>query len=125
MKNKKFYSIVDTLNSIEKYANKQNKAEERKATPIFTGVLSYFPDALAEVCKASLAGNKQHLDGEPLHWDRSKSKDQMDSLTRHLIDCAKGIEYDDDGVRHLAKVCWRALAQLQIVIEKENETTNK
>lgn len=103
----------------------KDKAKQRKLCPIFTGVLSYFPDALAEVCKASLAGNKQHLDGEPLHWDRSKSKDQMDALTRHLIDCAKGIEYDDDGVRHLAKVCWRSLAALQILIEKEDETTNK
>ena len=29
---------------------------ERKNLPIGTGVLDYFPDALAEVCKASLAG---------------------------------------------------------------------
>ena len=97
----------------------KTKAQVRKDTPIYTGVLAYFPDALAEVCKASQAGNKQHLDGTPLHWDRTKSMDQMDSLTRHLIDCAKGIEFDDDGVRHLAKVAWRALAQLQLIIEKK------
>ncbi len=98
-----------------------DKAQIRKSTPIYSGVLAYFPDALAEVCKASMAGNKQHLDGQPLHWDRSKSKDQLDALTRHLIDCAKGIEFDDDGVRHLAKVCWRGLAQLQLLIEKKND----
>lgn len=101
-----------------------NKAQQRKETPIFSGVLAYFPDALAEVSKASLAGNKQHLDGQPLHWDRSKSKDQLDALTRHLIDHAKGEEFDDDGVRHLAKVCWRGLAQLQLIIEKTNGQTN-
>jgi hypothetical protein len=98
----------------------KTKAEIRKDTPIYSGVLTYFPDALAEVCKASQAGNKQHLAGTPLHWDRSKSKDQLDALTRHLIDYASGNEFDEDGVRHLAKVCWRALAQMQLDIERNN-----
>ena len=125
-KAKKLGLEVDVLGNMRSSFNQvidehleKNKAQERKNTPIYTGVLAYFPDALAEVCKASQAGNKQHLDGTPLHWDRSKSMDQMDSLTRHLIDCAKGIEFDDDGVRHLAKVAWRALAQLQLIIEKK------
>ena len=125
-KAKKLGLEVDVLGNMRSSFNQvidehleKNKAQERKNTPIYTGVLAYFPDALAEVCKASQAGNKQHLDGTPLHWDRTKSMDQMDSLTRHLIDCAKGIEFDDDGVRHLAKVAWRALAQLQLIIEKK------
>ena len=95
------------------------KAEVRKATPVFSGVLAYFPDALKEVSKASLAGNKQHLEGTPLHWDRSKSTDQLDALTRHLIDHASGEIIDDDGVYHLAKVCWRGLAQLQLLVEQQ------
>lgn len=103
---------------IMKRLKKSSKAQERKDTPIFSGVLAYFPDALGEVSKASLAGNKQHLKGQPLHWDRTKSTDQLDALTRHLIDHANGKEFDNDGVRHLAKVCWRALAQLQLIIEK-------
>jgi len=98
-----------------------DKAQERKNTPIFSGVLAYFPKALAEVSRASLAGNKQHLEGQPLHWDRSKSKDQLDALTRHLIDHASGEIVDDDGVYHLAKVCWRGLAQLELLIESQNE----
>lgn len=96
-----------------------DKAAERKATPIYSGVLAYFPDALAEVSKASLAGNKQHLDGQPLHWDRSKSKDQLDAATRHLIDHAKGEIMDDDGCYHLSKCAWRILAQLQLLIESK------
>jgi len=98
----------------------KTEAQKRKETPIYSGVLAYFPDALAEVSQASLAGNTQHLEGQPLHWDRSKSKDQLDALTRHLIDHAKGEEFDTDGVRHLAKVCWRGLAQLQLLAERDN-----
>ena len=99
-------------------AKKITKAQKRKAIPVFTGVLKYFPDALLEVTKASLVGNKQHLQGQPLHWDRNKSQDQMDALTRHLLDYARGEEFDDDGVRHLTKICWRALAQLQKELEE-------
>lgn len=98
---------------------KEAIGQARKNTPVFSGVLAYFPDALKEVSKASLAGNKQHLDGKPLHWDRSKSTDQLDALTRHLLDHASGEIIDDDGVYHMAKVAWRALAQLQLLIENK------
>lgn len=97
--------------------------EQRKSIPVYSGVFCYFPDAILEVTKASTAGNKQHLEGKPLHWDRSKSKDQMDALSRHLLDRARGEVYDTDGVRHLAKLVWRGLAQLQLEIEKDQKMT--
>ena len=90
--------------------------EERKGLPICTGVVDYFPDALAEVAKASLAGNRQHLNGQSLHWDKSKSSDEADALVRHLIE--RGT-VDSDGVRHSAKVAWRALALLQRELDAE------
>ena len=89
-------------------------ADDRKQRPITTGCLDYFPDALAEVAHASWVGNEQHHKGSPLHWDKSKSTDEADSLVRHLIQ--RGT-YDSDGVRHTAKVAWRALALLQREIE--------
>lgn len=92
-------------------------ATDRKAMPVYSGVLKYFPDALKEVSKASKAGNEQHKNGEVLHWDRSKSGDELDALTRHLIDHSIN-PVDDDGVLHLAKVAWRALAALQKLLEK-------
>ena len=97
-------------------ANLPKDAKERKNLPIATGCLDYFPLALAEVAKASLAGNKQHLDGEPLHWDRSKSTDEADSLLRHFMERGK---IDEDGVRHSGKMAWRALALLEKEIEAE------
>ena len=91
-------------------------AEERKNRPVFTGVIKYFPDALMEVSRVSLQGNKQHHPDKPLHWDRSKSTDDYDALARHLIGAGT---IDDDGIRHTAKVAWRALACLQKEIENE------
>lgn len=86
----------------------------RKEYPIATGLLDYFPDALAEVAHVSFIGNEQHNPGEPFHWDRTKSSDHADALLRHLIDRGK---LDSDGTRHSAKVAWRALALLQVEIE--------
>lgn len=88
----------------------------RKAVPLATGCLDYFPDALAAVAACSKAGNDQHNPGKPLHWDRSKSGDEADALLRHLMQ--RGT-VDTDGIRHSAKVAWRALALLQ----KELETS--
>lgn len=94
----------------------QEKAQMRKEQPVYTGVLKYFPNALKEVSKCSLAGQKQHNHGNELYWDKDKSTDNEDALVRHLID--HGINpMDDDGVLHLAKVAWRALASLEIYLE--------
>jgi hypothetical protein len=92
--------------------------KERKKIPIFSGVLKYFPDALAEVAKVSWAGNEQHNPGEPLHWAREKSTDQEDTLIRHLMEAGTK---DTDGQRHSAKMVWRALAILQLEIEAERK----
>lgn len=90
-------------------------AAERKAVPIFSGVIRYFPDALAAVAACSRQGNEQHNPGKPLFWDRSKSGDELDALTRHLVDAGT---IDTDGIRHSTKVAWRALANLQKEIER-------
>ena len=88
----------------------------RKALPVATGVLDYFPLAMIAVADASRVGNDKHNPGEPLHWSRRKSGDHADCLVRHLIDRGG---FDDDGVRHSAKVAWRALAILQLEMEED------
>jgi hypothetical protein len=92
-------------------------AKARKAVPIFSGVVRYFPDALAAVAELSRIGNDQHSPGMPLRWDRSKSTDELDALCRHLVDCGT---VDSDGVLHDTKVAWRALANLQKRLEDMN-----
>lgn len=91
-------------------------AAERKAIPITTGVLDYFPLAIAEVAKVSKAGNDQHNPGQPLHWAKEKSTDHADCIARHLLERGR---LDSDGQRHSGKLAWRALALLQTELEKE------
>ena len=90
----------------------------RKEVPLYSGVIKYFPNALKEVAKVSKTGNDQHNPGQPLHWAREKSTDQLDALLRHLADYAEGKDFDTDGMRHLAKCAWRCLAQLELDLEK-------
>lgn len=95
-----------------------DEAKQRKSTPIYSGVIKYFPKAIKEIARVSQAGNDQHHPDTPLHWDRSKSTDEEDALIRHLTDHASGTIYDTDGQLHLAKVAWRALASLEKQLEK-------
>ena len=97
-----------------------DKHEERKQTPVYSGVINYFPDAICEVAKCSRIGNEQHNKGEPLHWAREKSTDEPDALLRHLMQYD---EIDDDGMLHATKVAWRALALLQRTLEARGEAT--
>ncbi len=101
-------------------ANLPLDSRSRKDIPITTGVIDYFPDALAEVARVSVAGNNQHNPGQPLHWSKDKSTDHADCIARHLIE--RGT-IDVDNQRHSAKLAWRALALLQT--ELENEQANK
>ena len=99
-------------------SNGVSEAQKRKDTPVFSGVLKYFPNALKEVSKCSKAGNDQHHPDKPLHWDMDKSKDEYDALTRHLIDHTID-PMDTDGILHLTKVAWRALAGLERHLTKK------
>ena len=108
-------SSVDAGSTSERSVLSTN-AQERKQTPIYSGVLMYFPDAIAAVAQCSYTGNEQHHPGTPLHWDRAKSTDEHDALVRHLMEAGT---LDTDGVRHSAKVAWRALAALQKELEEE------
>lgn len=91
----------------------------RKGLPIFRGPLMYFPDALLAVAAVCKAGNDQHNPGEPLHWAREKSTEQLDTALRHMMDHGLGVQKDVDNTWHLAKAAWRILAELQLAIEKE------
>jgi hypothetical protein len=87
----------------------------RKAQPMARGVLDYFPRALAAVANVSYVGNQQHNPGEPMHWAMHKSTDHADCILRHL---AERGTLDDDGLRHSAKAAWRALALLEVELQK-------
>lgn len=108
-------SLTPIANKEAVHFLREATAQERKQFPITTGVLDYFPDAIALVALVSKKGNDQHNPGQPMHWARGKSNDQADTIVRHLID--RGT-LDSDGALHSMKTTWRALAQLQAETEE-------
>ena len=83
-------------------------AKERKAIPVYTGFVKYFPKAMAAVAKISMAGGVQHGQlPDEIFWDRSKSGDELDALMRHMLDEEWG------------QVAWRAMANLEKQLERE------
>lgn len=121
-----YISIKEEWDRIEKLKDGPSKDNvvlpeapgARKELPLATGLLDYFPAALAAVAALSKVGNEQHNPGQPMHWARSKSGDEADALVRHLLD--RG-HTDTDGIRHSTKVAWRALALLQKELEAAGE----
>lgn len=101
--------------AVEVAAPAVDASATRKATPLFSGCIAYFPDALAAVARLSKAGNDKHNPGEPLHWAKGKSGDHADCLVRHLLEHGK--PDPDTGFSHTVAVAWRALALLQTEIE--------
>lgn len=87
----------------------------RKAEPVFSGVMRYFPRTLRAVSRVSFKGNEKHNPGEPLHWSKDKSGDHPDCVARHNI---TPYEVDpDSGERHIVNGAWRQLAWCEIALE--------
>ena len=88
-------------------------SQARKDTPVFSGVIDYFPDAIAGIAQVSHRGNQKHNPGEPLHWAKHKSTDHADCVLRHLMD------FEGEGADglHVDNLAWRALALSQMVHE--------
>lgn len=93
--------------------------KDRKALPLFTFLTEYFVKAFIEVCRVAVLGNEQHNKGQPLHWARHKSVDQMNTAFRHMLDHKSGTTRDTDGAYHLAKAIWRLSAELELTIEAD------
>jgi len=80
---------------------------ERKTYPLYTGLVDYFPRALAELAHHSWANNEKHNPGEPLHWSREKSNDHEDCLMRHAFE------------KDWLAAAWRALALAELELEAD------
>lgn len=102
-----------------KSALRDKTSSERKAEPIYAGAVMYFPDALAAMARLSVSGNNKHNPGEPLHWARGKSMDQLDAAQRHLIN-PDAID-PETGETELTAAFWRIGAQLQLQQERLNK----
>lgn len=111
-------AVIEAANKPKQASHLPTDSEERKHIPLTSGVLDYFPAALAAVAWVSWVGNEKHNPGQPLHHARGKSMDHADCITRHLTQRGtEDVVTLKDGrvfkVLHSAEVAWRALALLQ------------
>lgn len=91
--------------------------DARNEILLWDACFAYFPDVWEEIAKVSQLGNKQHNLGKKLFWNREVSTDHMNKVFRHCFDHGTGNLIDTDGTYHMAKVIWRACAELQLAIE--------
>lgn len=115
-------------------------SNERKRYPLFSGLMRYFPAALAGVANHSVSGNEKHIhpgrpynpDIDVLRHDRTKSTDHADCILRHLMDLsdlletfnytggygAAGERAQDAILAEANALAWRALALAQDMHER-------
>jgi len=100
---------------------------ERKNYPMLSGLLNYFPAALAGAANTSKLGNDKHNPGQPLHHARGKSMDHGDCIIRHLMDTENlkaSFKAGESSVKHsdilleANQLVWRALAYSQQLHEE-------
>ena len=110
------YSGILAMSALELLQRELEGGNSPKQRPF--PIIQRYGLAIMEIAACSKAGNDQHNPGSPLHWDRSKSGDELDAMMRHLLQAG---EIDSDGIRHTAKVAWRAMANYQKELEKKTE----
>lgn len=94
---------------------------ERKTFPLFSGLIAYFPAALAEVANHSFINNEKHNPGQPLQHARGKSGDHLDCVFRHIVDSREVT--GRERIEELRGACWRNLAELQEECERQGRVT--
>jgi hypothetical protein len=105
----------------------------RKHLPVFTYITKYCPKALVEMTKVSVVNNvRYNPDRAPadINWNRDRSKDQLGSSLRHMMESAvDGKVFEivppdiaaKTGITRiyvLAENAWRAVAALELEIER-------
>lgn len=97
--------------------------DRRKEAPISGGFFKYFRNAIYQTAHQSWLGNQQHHPDKPLHWDMSKSTDELDACLRHLDDYYESRFKDEprsEQLKHLRAFNWRSNAALERFCQGED-----
>jgi hypothetical protein len=130
-----FCPTLDVLSIADEVRPKEEKrlltlptdSAERKNYPMLSGLLNYFPAALAGAANTSKLGNDKHNPGQPLHHARGKSMDHGDCIIRHLMDtenlkasfkAGESSVKQSDILLEANQLVWRALAYSQQLHEE-------
>jgi hypothetical protein len=87
-------------------------------SPVYQGLLDYFPRACLAVADVSAAGARKYA------WKGWESvpdgiKRYGDALGRHIVNESIEGKFDSEGFRHAAQIAWNALARLELILKEE------
>jgi hypothetical protein len=87
-------------------------------SPVWQGLLDYFPRACKAVAEVSSAGATKYA------WKGWETVPDgvvryRNAQARHILDESVDGKYDQDGFRHLAQNAWNALAALELTLRSE------
>lgn len=89
--------------------------------PVWRGFINYFPRAIEAVSRVSAFGANKYA------WNNWQNIDDYydnitDSLSRHLVNEAKGRALDvDSELEEAAHLAWNAMARLELIVkDREN-----
>ena len=95
------------------------RKDDTGKSPIYRGVLSYFPRALSGVGLVSAFGATKYAWGGWLHVPDGHIR-YSDALVRHLTLEAEGVFLDSDSeLHHDLHVAWNALARAELRLRSE------
>lgn len=89
-------------------------------SPIFQGLLNYFPRACLAVADVSAAGARKYA------WKGWETVPDginrySDALGRHIVNEQIEGRYDPDGFLHAAQIAWNALARLELLLRNTKQ----
>ena len=97
------------------------RKDDNGKAPIYRGVLSYFPNAIAGVATVSAFGATKYAWNGWLHVPDGHSR-YSDGLVRHLTAEAEGQILDpESGLAHDLHTAWNALARAELRIRGQKE----
>lgn len=89
-------------------------------SPIYRGLIDYFPNACRAVADVSAVGAKKYAwkgwnsvsDGVPRY---------SDALMRHLVSESYELLDPDTGLTHASQVAWNAMARLELILRNKGD----
>lgn len=107
--------------SLQKDPNGKNPHEpgaklDAGKSPIFQGLMDYFPRACLAVAEVSEAGAKKYAwkgwETVPDGYNRYSN-----AMVRHIVNETIEGKYDPEGFLHAAQVAWNAMARLELQLK--------
>ena len=90
-------------------------------SPIYRGLLNYFPRACLAVADVSAAGASKYA------WKGWESVPDginrySDALGRHVVNMGIDGPYDAEGFLHRSQIAWNALAALELYLREQEKS---